>query len=208
MPVTPPVTPENANDGVKKIYSRIAETIGNGQVQLGYQMMGNVESYVQDSYMNYKKFIHEGKGKLEPKTRQAIALATCSAMNCTHCVRHHAKEMIDEQAWTSQEIAEVLAVTASCSMYNTLFKFRDLAHDPTFEAMPVELRAFTFKKTSLGETLTELINTVVSNINGCEKCTSSHVKKLLQIGVTHEQIDEAIKISATMASFNVFHRTQ
>jgi hypothetical protein len=34
------------------------------------------------------------------------------------------------------------------------------------------------------------------------------VQKALQLGLTHEQIDEAMKVSATMASFNTFHRTQ
>ena len=39
MPVTPPISPENAPDSTKAIYERIKDTIGNGKVSLGFQMM-------------------------------------------------------------------------------------------------------------------------------------------------------------------------
>jgi len=207
MPVTPPLAPDKAPENVQAIYERIKETIGNGQVPIGYQMMGHVESLVQDSYMNFRKFIHDGAGKLDAKQRYAIALASSSATNCVHCVRHHAKECV-AKGWTEQQVAEILAVTATCAMYNTYFKFKDLSDDQAFEAMPVGLRAHTFMKTSLGDELVELINIVVSNINNCKKCTSGHVQKALGLGLTHEVIDEAVKISATMTAFNTYHRTQ
>lgn len=207
MPVTPPVKPENAPEGVTKIYERIKETIGHGDVPLGYQMMGNCEPYLQDSYMNYRKFVADGAGKLDAKTREAIALATCSAMSCAHCVRSHAKDA-QEAGWSEDEVAEILAVTATCAMYNTYYKFRDLAGDPKFESYAPMLRAHTFTKVSLEQKLVELINVVVSNINGCSMCTTGHVKKSLDLGLTHDDIDEAVKISALTASFNTYHRTQ
>lgn len=207
MPVTPPISPEQAPDSTKAIYERIKDTIGKGQVPLGYQMMGHVDSFLQDSYMNSRKFVHEGSDLLDRKMRHILALATSSAQNCVHCVRQHAKEA-GEYGLSEKEVAEVLAVTATCAMYNNYYKFKDLAGDSTFEGFSVGLRAHTFQKTSLDDKTVELINIVVSNINGCEKCTTGHVKKALQLGLSHEQIDEAIKVSATMTAFNVYHRTQ
>ncbi len=209
MPVTPPIAPDKASEAIQSIYERIKETIGNGQVPVGYQMMAHSEAYLSDSYNNYKKFVHhQNPGKLlDGKQRAALALATSSAMNCVHCVRAHAKDVV-AAGWTEVQAAEILAVTATCTMYNTYFKFKDLAGDPAFEHLSPGLRAFTFQKTSLEETIVELINVVVSNINNCKKCTASHVARLLELGVTHETIDEAIKVSATMASFNTYHRTQ
>jgi alkyl hydroperoxide reductase subunit D len=128
-------------------------------------------------------------------------------MNCVHCVRAHAKEAVAE-GWTEQQVAEVLAVTATCAMYNTYYKFRDLAEDPAFEHRSPGLRAHAFQKTGLGEPLVELINVIVSNINGCKQCTSGHVRKCLDLGLTHDHLDEALKVSATMAAFNTYHRTQ
>jgi alkyl hydroperoxide reductase subunit D len=207
MPVTPPIAPDKAPASTQAIYDRIKETIGKGEVPVGYQMMGHVDSFLQDSYMNARKFIHEGSDLLDRKTREALALATSSAQNCVHCVRSHAKTAVAE-GWTEQQVAEILAVTATCAMYNNYYKFKDLAGDSTFEGFSVGLRAHTFLKTSLDEKLVELINIVVSNINGCLKCTSGHVQKALKLGLTHEQIDEAIKVSATMTAFNTYHRTQ
>ena len=207
MPTISPLAPEDAEPSTQKIYDRIKETIGGGRVSTGFQMMGHVEAFLQDSYMNYRKFIHDGAGRLDALQREAIVLATSSAMNCAHCVRSHAKTAM-KAGFTEDQVAEILSVTATCTMYNTYYKFRDLAGDATFEGFSVGLRAHTFAKNSLGPETTELINIVVSNINGCSKCTAGHVKKALELGLTHEHIDEAIKISATMASFNTFHRTQ
>jgi len=122
-------------------------------------------------------------------------------------VRHHAKHALTV-GWTEAQVHEILAVTATCAMYNNYFKFKDLSGDEAFKAMSVGLRAHTFVKTSLDQTLVELINIVVSNINGCPMCTSGHVAKALELGLTHDTIDEAVKISAAMTAFNVFHRTQ
>ena len=207
MPVVPQLTPENAPESTKAIYERIKETVGKGQVPPGFLMMGNVESFLQDSYMNYKKFVVEGAGQLDEKQRGAIALATSSAMNCVHCVRHHAKNCV-AIGWTEQQVAEILAVVATCTMYNNYYRFKDLAGDEAFRNLSPGLRAFTFQRTSLGDNLVELINIIVSNINNCHFCTTGHVNKALALGLTHEQIEEAIKVSATMSAFNTFHRTQ
>jgi alkyl hydroperoxide reductase subunit D len=207
MPVVPPLAHEKAPESTQAIYERIKETVGNGQLPVGYQMMGHVEPFLQDSYMNYRKFINDGSGTLDVKQREAIVLATSSANNCVHCVRHHARHALTV-GWTEAQVAEILAVTATCAMYNNYFKFKDLSGDEAFKGMSVGLRAHTFVKTSLEQPLVELINIVVSNINGCPMCTSGHVAKALELGLTHDAIDEAIKISAAMTAFNVFHRTQ
>jgi lipoyl-dependent peroxiredoxin subunit D len=207
MPVVPMLPPENAPDSTKAIYERIKETVGHGQVPPGFQMMGNVEPFLQDSYMNYRKYVVDGAGQLDAKQRAAIALATSSAMNCVHCVRHHAKNTV-AAGWTDAQVAEILAVVATCAMYNNYYRFKDLAGDEAFRHLSSGLRAFTFQKTSLGDELVELINIIVSNINNCHFCTTGHVNKALALGLTHEKIEEAIKVSSTMVAFNTFHRTQ
>jgi len=208
MPVSPPIKPEDANDGVQKTYNRIKETFGEGEVPTGFQMMAQCEPLLADSYMNYRKFVVDGDGLLDDKQRKAIALATVSAMNCVHCVRSHSKEAVAKGIMNEQEVQDVLGVTATCAMYNTYYKFKDMAGDDKFEAMTPGLRAHAFQRTTLDDATVELINIVVSNINGCLKCTSGHVAKSLQLGLTHEQIDSAMKISATMSAIATFHRTQ
>lgn len=207
MPVTPPIAPEDASEGVTRIFDRIKETIGNGDVSVGFRMMAHSEPFLQDSYMNMRKFISDGTGTLDEKTREALALATSSAMNCSSCVRAHFKQSV-AKGWTEEEAAEILAVTATCTMYNLAYKFPDLAGDSAFESMSPQLRAHTFQKVSLEQKLVELINIVVSNINSCPTCTTGHVKKAKDLGLSNEEIYDAIRISAVMSAFNTFHRTQ
>jgi alkyl hydroperoxide reductase subunit D len=209
MPVVPPLAPEKAPPSVQALYSRIATASSQGRVSLGYQMMGQVEAFLEDSYENFENYVHgrAAMGSLDAKTRRVLALATSSAMNCVHCVRHHAQAAAEE-GFSLQQIAEVLALTATCTVYNTYFKFRELSGDEAFKQFRAGLRVKTFKQISLDPKLVELICIIVSNMNSCFPCTSSHTKKALELGVTHEQIDQAVKVSATMAAFNVFHRTQ
>ncbi|MDX1681534.1 MAG: carboxymuconolactone decarboxylase family protein [Phycisphaeraceae bacterium] len=207
MPLVPPVAPEDADEDVSKLYDRIAETIGDGAVPVGFQQKGHVKAFLQDSYMNFKKFVTADDDTLSAKQREAVALATSSALNCKSCTKAHAKAC-EGAGFSEQEVVEILAVTSTCTMYNTYYKFRDLAGDDAFKSKKPQLRAHTFQKTSLDDSLVELINVVVSNINNCPMCTSGHVKKALELGLDHDQIDEAIRVSATMASFNTFHRTQ
>ena len=207
MPVIPPVKPEEAPENIEKIYQRIRDTIGDGEVPTAFQQRGHVEAFLQDSYMNHKSVLSADDKTLSRAAREALALATSSAMGCSSCVKAHAQEC-EEAGWSSQQVAEILSVTATCAMYNVYYKFRDLSGDESFKGFSGKLRAHTFQKTSLEPWLVELINVVVSNIMGCPMCTAGHTKKALELELTREQVDEAIKVSAVMASFNVFHRTQ
>jgi alkyl hydroperoxide reductase subunit D len=46
----------------------------------------------------------------------------------------------------------------------------------------------------------ELINVVISDINGCKQCTSGHIEKARQLGVSEEAMQEAVQCAATMTA--------
>jgi alkyl hydroperoxide reductase subunit D len=83
-------------------------------------------------------------------------------------------------------------------MYNTFFKFRDIAGTDIFNGMSVGLRAHTFSGTSLDQPTVELINIVISDLNACKPCTSGHVAKARELGINEEAILESIQCAATM----------
>jgi alkyl hydroperoxide reductase subunit D len=99
-----------------------------------------------------------------------------------------------------QRVADILAVAATNSMYNTFFKFRDLSGSSLFEGMGVGLRAHTFANTSLDEQTVELINIAISDINGCKPCTSGHVDAAAKLGLTNEALLETIQCAATVCA--------
>jgi glutamate dehydrogenase len=64
--------------------------------------------------------------------------------------------------------------------------------------MSVGLRAHTFGGTSLDEKTVELINVAISDLAACRPCTSGHVTKARQLGLSDEAILEAVQCTATM----------
>jgi alkyl hydroperoxide reductase subunit D len=157
--------------------------------------MGQVPAFLQDFYMNFKKFVL-GDGKLSQKQRLVIALAVAANAKETGWVdflRTRAGGEISDE-----EYAELSAIVAACSMYNTFFKFRDLSGSDLFGGMSVGLRAHVFSATSFDEQTVELINTAISGINGCKPCTEGHVTKSRQLGISDEAILEAIQVAATI----------
>jgi alkyl hydroperoxide reductase subunit D len=146
--------------------------------------------------MNYKKFVH-GAGKLDEKTRTIIALAV-SGMSASAMWADYFAEKGRGFDLTEQTIAEILAVAATNSMYNTFFKFRSISGTDAFDGLPVGLRAHTFNGTSLDEKTVELINIAISDMNACKPCVSGHVEKARKLGLSDEAILEAIQCASAM----------
>lgn len=193
-----PVPESEADEKVAQTYGRIKESLGIDAVPPAYLTYGRVPAFLQDFYMNAKKFVFSD-GKIDLKTKARIALAVAAHFRCQPWIDEltaHAKKIGIE----SQEIADVFAVGATCAMYNVFFKFRDIAGSDIFSGMSVGLRAHTFANTSLDDKTVELINIAISDINGCKPCTSGHVEKARQLGLSDEQILETIQCAATMVA--------
>lgn len=202
MPVIPPLLPADAPEKVQRTYGRLQELLGVSELPEAILAMGRVEPFLRDAYMNLKRFVWND-GALDAKTKAAIALAVaCHAKN---------KPWIDilserclATGWSAEQLPEVVAVASTNYMYNTFFKFRDLSGSSLFEGMGVGLRAHTFGSTSLDEKTVELLNTAVSDINACKPCTSGHVESARRMGVSDEQLLEAIQCAATVYAIAQF----
>lgn len=200
-PFAPRVTPipeSEATDKVEQAYSRVKEGLGLEAVPAPFLVYGRVPAFLQDFQMNFRKFVWSD-GKLDSKTKALVGLVVASQQRC----EPWASLLTDRcrQLGISDEtMTDALAIGATCVMYNVFFKFRDLAGSDLFSGMSVGLRAHTFGNTSLDEKTVELINIAVSDLNGCKPCTSGHVEKVRQLGVTDEAILETIQCAATMAA--------
>lgn len=202
MSIVTPLPESEAADKVEQTYGRIREMFGSDEVPEPFRYLGRVPAFLQDYYMNFKKFVYTD-GKLDSKTKAALALS----------VAWHAKQPLwvdffeqryRELGATDQETADVLAVAAACVTYNVYFKFRDISGSDIFGGMPVGLRAHAFTGTTLDDKTAELINVVLSDLNACKPCTSGHVSKAQKLGVTDEAIHEAIQCAATVHGGCVF----
>jgi alkyl hydroperoxide reductase subunit D len=198
MPRILPVLESDATDKVEQTYGRLHELFGESPLPEPFLLYGRVPAFLQDFYMNFKKCF-AADGKLDLKTKMLIGLAVAGHFGCETWADYFAAKTKD-LGGDEQTIADVAAVASACAMYNAFFKFRDLSGSDLFSGMAVGLRAHTFGGTSLDEKMIELINLAVSDLNGCKPCTEGHVGQARQLGLSDEQILEAIQCTATLVA--------
>ena len=190
------VSESEATDKIELTYGRIKELLGVESVPQPFLLYARVPAFLQDFFMNSKRFVFTD-GKLSAKTKGLLAFVVAATQRCEpwsdwltcHCHR---------LGWTEQETIDALAVAGTCTMYNTFFKFRDLAGRDIFQGMSVGLRAHTFNGTALDDQTVELINVAISDLQSCHACVSGHVGKLESLDVSDEAVLEAIQCAATM----------
>ena len=187
--------PADAPEAIAHIYGRIQEMCGGGLPEM-FLVYGNVEPFLKDFYMNFKKFVYSS-GAIDDKTLAIIGLVVSCHTKCPAWIAWFQQRAV-ELGWTPGQIAEAMAVAATNYCYNTFFKFRDMSGSGLFEGMGVGLRAHTFHSVSLDQKLVELINIAISDINACQPCTSGHVEQSRALGLTDEQILECIQCASTM----------
>ncbi len=121
-----------------RTYERIKEMLGSDMIPEAFLIYGQVPAFLQDFYMNYKKFVH-GSGKLDEKTRIIIALAV-SGLSGNEFWTNTFIERGKSFGITEEIVAEILAVASTNAMYNTFFKFRSISGTDAFDGLPVGLR--------------------------------------------------------------------
>ncbi|MFN0051709.1 MAG: carboxymuconolactone decarboxylase family protein [Planctomycetales bacterium] len=198
MPRIFPVAEADATDKVAQTYERLREMFAPEPLPAPFLVYGRVPAFLQDFYMNFKKFVWSD-GALPATHKTTIAFAVSAALRCDPWTDYFAARL-KQLGMNEQYIADTLAVSAACQMYNVFFKFRDLAGSDLFSGMGVGLRAHTFANTSLDGARVELVNIAISDLNGCKPCTSGHVEKGRQLGLSDEAILECVQCAATMAS--------
>jgi alkyl hydroperoxide reductase subunit D len=198
-----PLPKSEAPDGVVQTYERLEELFA-GPIPEMFLRMGRVESFLKDFYMNFKKFVFTA-GTLDARTKALIGYAVSLHAKSDPWISYFAARAAALGA-NEQQLAEVLAITATNYMYNTFFKFRDLSGSALFEGMGVGLRAHVFTGTSLDEKTVELLNIAISDINACKPCTSGHVDKARSLGLTDAQLLECIQCTATVYAGAQFDR--
>lgn len=205
MPFLSPVPVETASEKAAQAFERIREVLQVTEIPEIFQYFAAVPSFLTDFFMNFRKFVLSS-GKLDEKRKLLIACAVAGQAGSVKWLEY-LKSFAAQRNVSDQEIADALAIGATNSMYNVLFKFRDISGSDVFNGMSIGLRAHTFQSTTLDEHTVELINLSLSDINGCKPCTSAHVEKARQTGLSDEAIYEAIQCAATMVGGAQFLRS-
>jgi alkyl hydroperoxide reductase subunit D len=93
---------------------------------------------------------------------------------------------------------DALAAASLMAMNNVYYRFRHLIGKPGYSERPARLRMNRLARPATNKTDFELFSLAVSAINGCENCMQSHEAVVLEGGLTEDQVNDAVRIAATV----------
>lgn len=137
--------------------------------------------------------------------KEAYLLALSVAVNEKSAVLIHAFETLAKKEEASEaEIAEIHACTSLMNTNNVFYRFRHyLPQNQYYNNTPAGLRMSIMMSPVLGKEFFELTSLVVSALNGCEMCVTSHEASVKQHGATEARIYDAIRLGAVIKSLAV-----
>lgn len=129
--------------------------------------------------------------------KEALLLALSVAINEKFdLLKESFTKMAKEAGATDAEIAEVVACTSLMNTNNIFYRFRHFMKKDFYANQPAGIKMSIMMNPILGKAFFELMSLVVSSLNGCEMCVTSHEASVLQHGYTESKIFESVKLGA------------
>lgn len=156
--------------------------------------------YLKDLKINITNSLNaESLGK-----KDAYLLAFAVAVNEKNAVLQEAfqKGALAEGA-TDKDLAEVISCTSLMNANNVYYRFRHFMDEEFYNKAQAGIRMSIMANPVLGRELFELISLVVSAVNGCQMCVTSHEKALLGHGTEKQRIHDAVRLGAVVKSLAV-----
>jgi alkyl hydroperoxide reductase subunit D len=106
--------------------------------------------------------------------------------------------MAREAGAADAEIAEIIACTSLMNTNNVFYRFRHFMKKEFYDNQPAGIKMSIMASPVLGKEFFELVSLVISSINGCEMCVSSHERSVLQHGSSEARVMEGVKLGAVI----------
>lgn len=177
--------------------------IGLSEAQLSENLktLANVDArYLRDLKINVTNALNAET--LSRKEAYLIALAVAANEKNLELQKSFEQFATDAGA-NEKEIAEVLSCTSLLNANNVYYRFRHFMHDEFYNNAQAGIRMSIMANPILGKEFFELISLVVSALNGCELCVTSHEKTLVAHGASKQRIHDAVRLGAVIRSLVV-----
>ncbi len=134
--------------------------------------------------------------------KESFLLALAVAVNEKSAVLIEAfQSSATKEGATDQDISEIFACTSLMNTNNVFYRFRHyLSANQYYNNTPAGLRMSIMMNPVLGKEFFELTSLVVSALNGCELCVTSHESSVKQHGASEARIYDAIRLAAVIKS--------
>jgi alkyl hydroperoxide reductase subunit D len=155
--------------------------------------------HAKDLKLNLQTLLAEDT--LTPAQRWGVALASATAVKCAPLKAALLAETLAQAGAAVAEDAQAMA--ALMAMSNVYYRFRHLVEEPVYATLPARLRMNRLARPAALKLDCELFALAVSAINGCATCVQAHERVLREGGVTPAQINDAIRLAATVTAVAV-----
>ena len=108
-----------------------------------------------------------------------------------------------QQKLSNQESEAAKTAASLMAMTNVYYRFTSLVQDEAYATIPARLRMNALRSHGVDESFFELMCLAVSAIGGCSKCVASHSQKLIESGISREQIMVAVRVASVVQALSV-----
>lgn len=159
------------------------------------QALLNAESrYIKDLKINAGNAINNTQYL---SRKEALLLALAVAVNeKSKLLQKSFTLLAKEEGATEAEIAEVIACTSLMNTNNVFYRFRHFMGKEFYNNQPAGIKMSIMMNPVTGKEFFELVSLVISSVNGCEMCVTSHEQSVLQHGSSESKVFEAVKTGA------------
>lgn len=163
------------------------------------QQLLQVESkYIKDLKINVSNVLNNTQYL---NKKEALLLAFAVAVNEKfELLREAFRAQAQAEGATEAELAEVVACTSLMNANNIFYRFRHFVKKDYYTNTPAGIKMGIMMNPVLGKEFFELLSLVISSINGCEMCVTSHEQSILQHGGSESRIYESVKLGAVLKS--------
>ncbi len=111
------------------------------------------------------------------------------------------EELAKAKGVEEKELLEVASCVSLMNANNVFYRFRHFMDKESYNNIPAGIRMSIMMNPVLGKEFFELLSLVISAINGCEMCVTSHEASVKSHGASEQRIFDAVRLGAVIKSF-------
>lgn len=151
--------------------------------------------YAKDIKLNLQAVLNDSTLSVEQRWGTAVA----SAVSCNCAELRDATIADARKSGVPQTVLDDAAAAATLmGMNNIYYRFRHMVEKPSYGQKSPKLRMNRITQPTSTKMDFELYSLAASAIHGCETCVRAHEKALMGHGVSEDQVNDAIRIAATI----------
>jgi alkyl hydroperoxide reductase subunit D len=162
------------------------------------QLLQAESKYIKDLKINVSNVLNNTQYL---NKKEALLLAYGVAVNEKFdLLKDSFRAQAQEAGANEAELAEIVSCTSLMNANNVFYRFRHFMNKDFYTNTPAGIKMSIMMNPVLGKEFFELVSLVISSINGCEMCITSHEQSILQHGGSESRILEGVKLGAIIRS--------